>query len=110
MDGLHAPMARDSGAQALVMASVDSSGERAEAHADGWRSFRVLKVADAVEAKDSSEIACPASVEAGKKVTCEDCGLCKGTSRPARSIAIVDHSTRALAARKRLNVIQSRAA
>ena len=41
-----------------------------------------------------------------KRVTCEACGLCAGASRPAKDIAIVDHSVRARAALKRLQVLQ----
>jgi predicted nucleic acid-binding Zn ribbon protein len=84
-----------------VMASVDTPSELAQAHAKGWRTFRMRQVARSgeVESLDSSEIVCPAAIEAGKRTTCEECNLCRGASRQARSIAIIDHSTRALFAR-----------
>jgi hypothetical protein len=75
----------------LVMASVDSPAEHATATAQGWRTFRVRTVEQPLEA---SEIACPASEEQGKRTTCADCGLCKGTSSTARkTISIIAHGT-----------------
>jgi hypothetical protein len=73
-----------------LMASVDTPSEYSEAKAAGWRTFRVRT---AGENLDSEEIACPASDEAGKRTTCDRCGLCDG-SRPddqRRSIAIIAH-------------------
>lgn len=71
------------------MASADSSAERAEARAAGWRVFRVRGAAEPVEAR---EIACPASAEAGKKTTCASCRACGGLSSRARvDVAIVAH-------------------
>lgn len=91
----------------LTMASVDSDAEREQAHAAGWRTFRVRRMGlDGPQPLDASEIVCPASIEAGHRVTCETCGLCKGASRTAKSIAIIDHSTSALAKRRRLAVVQ----
>tara|TARA_R110000868_G_scaffold147436_1_gene368947 strand:- start:813 stop:1586 length:774 start_codon:yes stop_codon:yes gene_type:complete len=92
----------------LVMASCDSEQDRIDARAQGWRTFRVRRAsASGVEPLTAGEIVCPASSEAGKRVTCEDCGLCAGASRPAKDIAIIDHSTRALAVRKKLVVLQA---
>lgn len=58
-----------------LMASVDTPEERAEAKAAGWRTFRV-KTADAEV--ENGEVVCPASEEAGKKLSCEYCLLCSG--------------------------------
>jgi hypothetical protein len=73
---------------ASVMASVDSPAEYATANANGWRTFRV-RTAD--QPLLPGEIACPASAEAGKRAQCATCGLCKGTARPAKNIAIIAH-------------------
>jgi hypothetical protein len=73
-----------------LMASVDNPAEYDAAKRSGWRTFRV-RTAD--EHLDSHEIACPASDEAGKRTSCDRCGLCDG-SRPddqRRSIAIIAH-------------------
>jgi hypothetical protein len=98
----------------ILMASADSAADRADANAAGWRTFRVLTATDAGnEALGAREISCPASKEAGKVATCETCRLCAGTSRPAKDIAIIDHSSSALGARRRslkLQVIQAAAA
>jgi len=73
----------------LVMASVDSIEEMDEAHARGWRTFRV-----GAEPVLGVEINCPASKEAGQRTQCIDCLLCMGTtSRSPRSIQIAPHGT-----------------
>ena len=41
----------------------------------------------------SNEIQCPASEESGKRTTCAACQLCGGTSKNARSVAIMAHGT-----------------
>jgi len=74
--------------RALCMASVDSPAERNEARAAGWRTFRV---GDDIGA---GEISCPASIEAGKRTTCEHCRLCNGSRGPSdgrADIAIRPH-------------------
>lgn len=60
----------------LLMASVDDLGEHAEAVAAGWRTFRVSMLG---EARTAGERPCPASKEAGARVTCADCQACDGT-------------------------------
>jgi hypothetical protein len=82
------------------MASVDSEAEATEAHAMGWRTFRV---SDPVTwRKMPGEGLCPASYEAGKRTTCVDCGLCSGTAGKGRaSIVIPDHSSAGDAAKRR---------
>lgn len=76
--------------RALCMASVDSEAERAEAIAEGWRTFRVRAVGAPIM---PAEVTCPASVEAGKRTTCADCRLCAGTSTQAKTITILAHGT-----------------
>lgn len=83
----------------FCMASVDSVAEQAAATARGWRTFRVRKTADSPVLEQ--EIVCPASDEAGHKVQCASCELCRGTNRPARSIVIAAHGQYALHFRRR---------
>lgn len=79
--------------RAYCMASVESPSEALEAMALGWRSFRVRRLDEPV---GDEEIVCPASAEAGHRLTCETCKLCVGTARPgARNVAIVVHGQRA---------------
>lgn len=73
----------------LVMASVDSLRELHEAGLRGWRTFRVRRPNEPLVA--GAEFICPASDEAGHRTTCQRCQLCRGTSSPARSVAIVAH-------------------
>jgi len=60
-----------------VMASADSAEDRAAARALGYRCFRVRRAADPVLA---GEVTCPAAAEAGKRTTCDRCGLCAGNA------------------------------
>lgn len=77
---------------AIAMASVESEPEADQAHRLGWRTFRTRL---AIEGVRADELVCPASDEAGHRVTCVDCGLCVGQQRPtARSIAIIAHGQR----------------
>ena len=72
----------------IAMQSADSYGE-AKAHwAAGRRTFRVI--VDLGDIDKSKETLCPASKEAGRRVQCTACKLCKGSSL-AKSIAIVEH-------------------
>lgn len=72
----------------MVMASVDSAAEAAQATELGMRYFRVSIGVD----RQSREVSCPASAESGHRVQCADCMLCGGTSKAARSIVIADHA------------------
>lgn len=73
----------------LCMASADSVADADEANAAGWRSFRVRKPSEYLRPK---EVICPASAEAGRKVQCDVCKACGGTSAKAKaSIAILAH-------------------
>lgn len=76
------------------MASADTPDERAAAHAEGLRTFRV-RTADAPVM--TGEFVCPASAEAGKRKTCAQCLACNGTTRGTRqaSPVIVAHGAKA---------------
>ena len=78
----------------ICMASADSVSEALEAkHTHGYRNFIVRP---AGSAKPSGAIVCPASAEAGKKITCSDCLMCGGTSsNQTRDITIIAHGTSA---------------
>lgn len=80
--------------RAYAMASVDSVAEQIEATALGWRTFRVRSSDDA-DPLIVGEVTCPASDEGGHRTTCDRCSLCRGLARPAKSIAIVVHGSRA---------------
>lgn len=74
---------------ARYMVSADSLEAASDAWKAGARTFRV--VANTSELVHGREILCPASEEAGKRTTCDRCGLCAGASIAAKSIAIVAH-------------------
>jgi len=74
--------------KSIVMASVDSDAEAAEAKANGWRYFRVEREDGTPKA---GEVSCPASEEAGKRTTCANCLMCSGTTSQAKSIVINAH-------------------
>jgi hypothetical protein len=77
------------------MVSADTPGQALEAHNKGLRTFRVVPLrqwqAEGPKALLKGEILCPASKEAGAKVTCSDCLLCSGQHTKAKSIAIPAH-------------------
>jgi hypothetical protein len=78
--------------QQICMASVESENESQDAQRLGWRTFRT-RMSDELARVD--EIICPASDEAGHRVTCDRCTLCVGTKRArARSIVIIAHGQR----------------
>jgi hypothetical protein len=84
----------------LVMASADSVADLTQAHAAGFRTFRVAPVAGA--AITGAEVSCPASEEAGRKTDCASCRACMGTSAKARvSIVIAAHGNGANAVTRR---------
>lgn len=92
------------GFERICMASVDTLREQREAVDNGWRTFRVRQsIVSTLRRAPSeplahSEIVCPASAEwaasGRKKITCQQCQLCRGASRPARSIVIVAHGNK----------------
>jgi len=73
----------------LCMASVDTNAEAIEAWAQGWRTFRVDTAA--TPSHDGFESLCPASKEAGKKLTCAQCLACGGADGRKGSIYIPAH-------------------
>ena len=73
----------------LCMASVDTVSEARIAQSRGWRTFRV-DTSRAVGAQPG-EVLCPASAEAGKKLTCEKCLACGGADGRRGSIYIPAH-------------------
>lgn len=81
----------------LCMVSADSQQASASAKSYQRRSFRVIPLnvwqAKGKASISSHEIMCPASAEAGARVTCFDCRLCNGTKSKGKSIAIVAHGT-----------------
>lgn len=76
----------------LVMASVDTPEEQAQAQALGFRTFRIRLPEEGLL---KGEIVCPAAKEAtGKfKLSCDQCKACAGIDRPGRrgNIAIIVH-------------------
>jgi hypothetical protein len=74
-------------ASKYFMASVETQPLRNKAESKGFRSF--LATYDDTQIENS--VTCPASKEAGRKVTCDRCGLCKGTSIGAKSVNIKIH-------------------
>lgn len=74
------------------MASADTMQEMALAKLNGWRTFRVRSEDDSHVY--SKEMACPASAEQGKRLTCEDCMACSGgiDSKKA-SVTIIVHGS-----------------
>jgi hypothetical protein len=58
----------------FCMASCETSDDVAKANANGWGTFRVIPLDE-----DTTELwSCPASKEAGKQTTCEECLKCNG--------------------------------
>jgi len=82
---------------AKLMISADNARQAQTLHNNGYRTFRVIPVQEWKDKGASSvlknEILCPASEEAGRRVTCEACKLCSGSSIKAKSIAIVSHGS-----------------
>ena len=72
----------------IAMQSADSYGEAQGHWKNGRRTFRVVEKLSDVDKQN--EILCPASKEAGRRVQCVSCQLCKGSTQ-AKSIAIVQH-------------------
>jgi hypothetical protein len=72
----------------IAMQSADSHTEAVAHWKAGRRTFRV--VADLGDIDHANEAICPASKEAGRRVQCTACKLCRGSSK-AKSIAIVEH-------------------
>ena len=85
----HAWQTCDPRFKTIAMASVDTVSECYTAGIYGWRTYRIRGAQEALVA--GVEFICPASREGGERATCARCQLCRGTSSPARSVAIVAH-------------------
>ena len=72
----------------IAMQSADDYHEAALHWHAGRRTFRII--AELGHLDHNHEILCPASKEAGRRVQCAACKLCKGSAR-GKSIAIVEH-------------------
>lgn len=81
----------------LCMASVDSPVERSEAKAKGYRTFRVAVSSDDAP-KLKGEAVCPASAEAGNKLSCATCMACDGANGKRGDITIRVHGGHAVMA------------
>ena len=73
-----------------MMASVESPEGKAQANAEGWRTFRIIRDASELLA---DEVLCPAMVKRERPVTCSTCGLCRGTSTKAKNVAVLSHGS-----------------
>ncbi len=76
----------DQGFQRYCMASTDDLEGTMDAQSQGWRTFRVATPGGP---RQKGEVVCPASEEAGHKVTCFQCGACDGHRRPSVKSNIV---------------------
>jgi hypothetical protein len=65
----------DRGYARFCMASVETPRQREEALAKGYRTFRVRLPEQGIE---PGEFICPASEEAGRRLTCDECKACSG--------------------------------
>jgi hypothetical protein len=72
----------------LCMVSADRASDADEAHAMGARAFFVRPKGAPLPRGFGQ---CPAAAEAGRRVTCEACGLCGGSAVNARSMSIEAH-------------------
>lgn len=68
------------------MASCDTWEDALYAQDMGWRTFRVETKPDM---RLTREITCPASEEAGHKLTCIQCGACNGVSQGRKSHIVI---------------------
>ena len=76
----------DAGYARYCMASVETPRQRQEAMAKGYRTFRVRLPEQPVE---EGEFICPASAEAGKRLTCAECQACGGAKAGGRNASPV---------------------
>jgi hypothetical protein len=79
----------------IVMASVESLAQAKQARSRGWRTFRTMQHD---EETVRGEFRCPASAEEGKRLTCEQCGACDGSSFNSNraSVTILAHGSPAV--------------
>ena len=62
----------------LCMASADNETERERAQSMGWRTFEVRSL---LAGAPGSGFQCPSDPSLDKHTSCEDCGLCHGSSK-----------------------------
>ncbi len=73
----------------FLMASVDTPAEFREARALGWKTFRVRLPEEPLL---EGEFICPKSAEGGYRLTCLQCGACKGGAWSGQATpAVVAH-------------------
>lgn len=85
----------DSRFASICMASADTELDREQAKSLGYRTFRTRPDMG----KLKGEFVCPASDEAGKKLTCVQCKACGGSSSKAKAdVAITIHGGTAVTA------------
>jgi len=94
--------------RSLVMASCDTEDDKVRANLRGFRTFRVNDGHDVKRTR--GEMTCPASKEAGHRLSCADCHACDG----ARSGGLTSHDVTialhgALASRARKAIAAKRA-
>ena len=72
--------------QAYTMASCDTEHEYSQAKGEGWRAFYVVP-------KGTQKVAgaylCPASEEAGRKLTCSECLACDGNKTERKASVFI---------------------
>lgn len=83
-----------------IMVSCETVDQARNVWASGGRSFRMI---NSIDQLDPNEIICPATPEGGGRAQCDTCGLCKGSTLTARSIAVLAHGN---GAKHSLNVLQ----
>ena len=88
----------------ICMASVETLAGKREANAMGWRTFRVTSD---LSTQQADEVICPASNEAGKKLTCAQCGLCNGNwSGKKKNVVIKAHGSPVSAGKHALQIAE----
>lgn len=75
------------------MASVDTDAQRERATAMGWSTFQVRPQGDPKRVRTQS--ICPASAEAGHRLTCQQCKRCNGAQARQRHVVIQAHGAKA---------------
>lgn len=90
----------------LIMASVETEDQAREAQAMGWRTYRVRPHGSPVA---PDEIVCPGSEEGGYARTCQNCGLCDGSSK-RRNIVTLPHGRASRSLNRNLAALADRLA
>ena len=73
---------------AWLMASTDDKLQSVRAQEMGWRTFRVSSGSG--ESRLPREVVCPASEEAGKLLTCDQCLACSGSESGRKGSIVID--------------------